>query len=79
MATIDPKKIHASMESARDVCKGTMEMWVLFDTPEEVRIAKDWMKGKRKVKTLTPMTREESEKRKTKRRKEIAASMGIKE
>jgi len=79
MATVDTKKIHQSMESARDTANGTMEMWIQFDTEEEVQIAKDWMKGKRKVKTLEPLTREESDKRKAKKRKEIARKMGIKE
>jgi len=79
MASIDKKKVEQSMESARDVANGTMEMWVVFDTKEEVDVALAWMKGKRKAKNLTPLTKEESAKRKSRRRKEIAKSMGIKE
>lgn len=79
MAALDKSKIEKRMESARDVANGTMEMWVVLETQEEVKIAKAWMKGKRKAKNLEPLTVEESDKRKAKRRKEIARSMGIKE
>lgn len=79
MATVNQKKVQQSMALARDAANGTMEMWVQFDTEEEVRIAEDWMKGKRKVKNLEPLTREKSDKRKSKKRKEIARKMGIKE
>lgn len=79
MAALTKDKIEERMESARETSRGTMPLGVLFETEEEVRIAKAWMKGKRKVKTLEPMTFEESDKRKAKRRKEIAVKMGIKE
>lgn len=51
------------MESAREVSKGVMELWVLFPTEADVEEAEAWMKGKHKVKLLVPMTPEESERR----------------
>ena len=79
MVTVDKDKVEQAMESARDTARGTMELWVRFDTAEEVAVAVEWMSGKRKVKNLTPITQAESEKRKNKKYKEIARNMGIKE
>jgi hypothetical protein len=72
------RDVEKEMLSARDTSKGTMEIWVLFDTVEQVEQAKEWMKGKQKVKTLVPMTGLEAEKRQEKRKKEIAKHYGIK-
>ena len=71
-------KVVKSMESARDVAKGTMEMWVIFDTDEEVTEAREWMKARQKVKNLTPMTAEESAARHARAMIQIAEKYGIK-
>jgi hypothetical protein len=73
------RDVEKEMLSARDTSKGTMEIWVLFDTVEQVEQAKEWMKGKQKVKTLTPMTAEDAEERRAKARKQIAKKLGIKD
>lgn len=74
-----PKKtdVEARMESARDLAGGTMDMWVIFDTEEEVTEALAWKKGKHKVSTIEPITKEEAERRHQRRYKEIAAHYGI--
>lgn len=74
MATVEEQ-----MESCRTLSNGTMPINVLFDTEEEVKQAKAWMKGKRKVKTLFPMTKAESEKRHIEARAAIAKKLGIEE
>lgn len=70
--------IPARMESAKALGGGVMEMWVLFDTEAEVKEATTWLKGRQKVKNLTPMTTDEAERRCAVRHKEIAAHYGIK-
>jgi len=72
------RNIESEMESARTLSKGTMDVWVILDTEEDVVTANAWMKGKQKVKTLVPMTGLEAEKRQEKRKKEIAKHYGIK-
>lgn len=49
------------MEGARAVSKGTMPINVVFDTEEEVKEARLWMKGKQKVGKLNPITRSQSD------------------
>ena len=73
------KDVEKEMLSAREAANGTMELWVLFDTDEEVVQAKEWMKGKQKVKTLIPITEENARKAQQSHRKEIAKKMNIKE
>ena len=63
------------MESARTTSKGTMPIWVLFDTEEQVTEAKAWMKGKKNVKLVEPMTKAEAEARRAARYKEIEDAM----
>ncbi|QGH74877.1 hypothetical protein MAL1_00131 [Bacteriophage DSS3_MAL1] len=72
-------KVAKIMEGARETGKGTMEMWVHFATEEEVAEAKAWMKGKRNVKNLTPMTPDEAERRRAEKKAEIAKRYGISE
>ena len=66
------RDIAKEMDSARKLANGTMFMWIIFDTREEVDAAREWMKGKQKVKTLTPMTAEDAENARAKLRKKAA-------
>jgi hypothetical protein len=61
-------KVADQMEAARAASNGTMEMWVVFQTEPEVAEAEKWMKGKQKVKSLTPLTREAADARKAETR-----------
>lgn len=53
------------MEGARDIAKGTMPMHVIFKTEAEVKEALAWMKGKKNVKNLTPMTADDPRRKMT--------------
>lgn len=57
-------KVADQMEAARAASNGTMEVWVVFQTDAEVDEANKWMKGKQKVKSLTPLTRADADARK---------------
>lgn len=56
------RKIETEMEEARTLSGGTMPIDIVFATEEEVATALAWMKGKRKVSTLSPITVAQSEK-----------------
>jgi hypothetical protein len=70
-------KVAQSMESARVLAQGTMEMWVQFTTEEEVVEAEAWMKGKRNTKNLTPLTAKDADTRRDAKRLATAQSLGI--
>lgn len=69
--------VEKRMEGARDISMGTMPMGILFNTDEEVKAAREWMKGKRRVKNLHPMTHEENERIKEEHRVTIAEKLGV--
>ena len=71
------RNVEKEMESARDLGKGTMGIWVVFDTKEQVSEAKKWMKGKQRVKNLEPLTTEDAEVRRKKRFQEISDHYSI--
>lgn len=79
MDAVNAEKIEERMTSAQKMAQGTVSMWVVFDTKDEVSHALNWMKGKIKVKNLTPLTHEQATKKKDNKRKEMARALGIKE
>lgn len=49
--------LDAYMESAQASAGGTMAMFVVVPTDEDVAAAVKWMKGRKNVKNLTPITK----------------------
>ena len=69
------REVGKEMEAARTLANGTMQVWVIFDTDEQVQEAKAWMKGRQKVKNLEPITAQEASARKNRRRREIEKAL----
>lgn len=63
------------MEVARNLSNGTMPVDVVFATEAEVKEAEAWMKGKHKAKLLTPMTRDEADRRSLEALAKITAAL----
>ncbi len=46
------KSVDKQMEDARKLSRGTMPIYVAFDTQEEIDAAHAWVKGKQKTKLI---------------------------